>query len=134
MHGLHGMPLAGILTGTPPGTTTGRLLAQPTAQAAAPQPRLVHAAHEFEAQLMKELLQPLEEGDGLTGEDSDDSQGSNGALGEFATETLGQALSEQGGLGIADDLVRTLSQNSTGTHGEKVTRNGYRNTRLSPTQ
>ncbi len=121
MHGLHGISI------------TGTLLAQGTAQVA-PQPRLVHAAHEFEAQLMKELLKPLEEGDALTGDGGEDSSSSTGALGEFATETLGQALSEQGGLGIANDLVRTLSHNGTGTQGAKVTRNEHRNTRLSSAQ
>ncbi len=121
MHGLQGISMAGTA------------LVQGTAQPA-PQPRLVHAAHEFEAQLMKELLKPLEEGDTLTGDGGEDSSGSTGALGEFATETLGQALSEQGGLGIADDLIRTLSHNGTDIHGAKVTRNEHQNTRLSSPQ
>lgn len=120
MQGVHGI------------STTGAAPAQRTAQVA-PQPRLVHAAHEFEAQLMKELLKPLED-DTLSGEDSDDSSGSTGALGEFATESLGKALSEQGGLGIADDLIRTLSRNGTVTHRDNVTGKGYRNTILSSAQ
>ena len=33
---------------------------------AGPSPKLVHAAHEFEAQMMKELLKPMTEGDALT--------------------------------------------------------------------
>ena len=36
-----------------------------------PQPRLVHAAHEFEAQMMKELIKPMTSGCSLTGEDTD---------------------------------------------------------------
>ena len=31
-------------------------------------PRLVRAAHEFEGQMMKELLKPMTSGDALTGE------------------------------------------------------------------
>ena len=36
-----------------------------------PQPRLVRAAHEFEAQMMQELMKPLTRGSSLTGEDED---------------------------------------------------------------
>ena len=74
-----------------------------------PQPRLVHAAHEFEAQMMQELLKPMTCGDGLDGEDADSASGSGGALGAFASEALGKALSEQGGFGIATSIVRQLS-------------------------
>ena len=76
-----------------------------------PQPRLVRAAHEFEAQMMQELMKPLTRGSSLTGEDDDssNSSGSAGALGEFATEALGRALSEQGGFGIANSVLKDLS-------------------------
>jgi Rod binding domain-containing protein len=77
------------------------------AASGAPEPRLVRAAHEFEAQMMKELLKPMTESSSLTGED--DAQGSGGALGEFASEALGRALSEQGGFGIASSIVKDLS-------------------------
>ena len=51
---------------------------QPAQTAAAPSPKLIAAAHEFEAQMMKELLKPLSstgmsgltEGDGDEGGDS----------------------------------------------------------------
>ena len=89
----------------------------------APQPRLVRAAHEFEAQMMKELLKPMTAGSILTGEDGE--AGSGGALGEFASEAMGRALSEQGGFGIANRIVQDLSQTSnrnvTGNlHGDTV--------------
>jgi Rod binding domain-containing protein len=77
----------------------------------APQPRLVRAAHEFEAQMMKELLKPMTGSSSLTGED--DEQGSGGALGEFASEALGRALSERGGFGIADSIVKDLSSSGS---------------------
>jgi len=86
----------------------------------APQPRLVRAAHEFEGQMMKELLKPMTSGDALTGAedgDSDSGGGSEGALGEFASEALGQALSRRGGFGIADKIVRELSH-SGHRHGD----------------
>lgn len=73
-------------------------------------PRLERSAHEFEASLMAELLKPLQKTDGLTGEDSDGSgAGSGGALGDFAAESLARAISERGGFGIADRILRQLS-------------------------
>jgi Rod binding domain-containing protein len=72
-----------ILAATAAGTGQG-------ASQVAPQPRLVHAAHEFEAQMMQELLKPMTAGNGLDGEDG---SGSGAALGEFASEALGKALS-----------------------------------------
>lgn len=81
-------------------------------------PRLVRSAHEFEGQMMKELLKPLT---GAEDGDSDSGAGSEGALGEFATEALGQALSQQGGFGIADKIVRELSQSGHHRESAKVT-------------
>ncbi|HTB96669.1 MAG TPA: hypothetical protein VK716_06655 [Terracidiphilus sp.] len=73
------------------------------------QPRLVRAAHEFEAQMMKELLGPLV-GESDSEDGSEDFGSSSNALGSFATEALGNALSEQGGIGIADRILKDLSQ------------------------
>jgi Rod binding domain-containing protein len=76
-------------------------------------PRLVRAAHEFEGQMMQELLKPMTNDDALTGEESDSDNGggpgSGGALGDFASEALGQALSQHGGFGIANRIVTDLS-------------------------
>ena len=99
--------------------TAAQASAAATGTPTAPQPRLVRAAHEFEAQMMKELMKPLNRGSSLTGSDEDDDResGSGGALGEFASEALGRALSEGGGFGIADRIVKQLtaaaSQNGT---------------------
>ena len=72
--------------------------------------------------MMQELLKPMTSGDGLDGEDSGSASGSSGALGSFASESLGQALSEHGGFGIATGIVRQLSvagnkHGSTGVTG-----------------
>lgn len=106
---------------------------------AEPNPKLVKAAHEFEGQMMKELLQPMMQGDALTGDEDggdDDSaglglgsgSGSGGALAEFASETLGQALSQRGGFGIADRIIAELSRNGTQKVTHKVTRDLHGNT------
>jgi Rod binding domain-containing protein len=96
------------------------------------QPRLVRAAHEFEAQLMKELLKPLTAANGLTG--TDDDPGSSGALGDFAGEALAGALSDQGGFGIANRILGqiTPSQSGNRTHSAPVTANLHANTVMSP--
>jgi Rod binding domain-containing protein len=82
--------------------------------ASTPSPRLVKAAHEFEGQMMKELLKPMTSNDALTGSDDDSDSGSNGALGEFASEALGRALSDRGGFGIANQIVREITASNRG--------------------
>jgi Rod binding domain-containing protein len=101
--------------------TTAATTAASAAAAAGPPPRLVHAAHEFEAQMMQELLKPLTSGAGLGGEDGDSDSGSNNALGEYTSEALGRALSEHGGFGIATSIIRELSSKGNKTVTNKVT-------------
>jgi Rod binding domain-containing protein len=100
------------------------------AHAVLPQPRLVRAAHEFEAQMMKELLKPMTGNDALTGEEDGPGgdSGSNGALGEFASEALAQALSQHGGFGMADRIVHDLSHSETKNNSGKVTGNPHGDT------
>jgi Rod binding domain-containing protein len=88
--------------------------------ATVPQPRLVKAAHEFEAQMMKEMLKPMTGKDALTGEEDDSGSdtGSNGALTDFASEALGKALSQGGGFGIANSILRDLSHSGS-QHGNQ---------------
>jgi len=59
--------------------------------------------------MMKELIKPLNQGNSLTGTDDDGDEGSAGALGEFASEALGRALSEGGGFGMASSIIKQLS-------------------------
>jgi Rod binding domain-containing protein len=88
------------------------------------QPRLIQAAHEFEGQMLKELLKPLTATDGLTGEASGDS--SSGILGEFGAEALGRALSEHGGgFGIADSILKQISRSGNQSGTVAVTGNGH---------
>ena len=102
------------------------------ASADTPQPRLVKAAHEFEAQMMQELMKPLTHSSSLTGEDegSGDSSGSSGALGEFATEALGRALSERGGFGIAKSVLKDLSHSGNKSVSKPVTGNSTESTKM----
>jgi flagellar protein FlgJ len=97
-----------------------------------PAPRLVTAAHEFEAQMMKELLKPMTGKEALFGDDDGEDANANGPLGEFASEALGQALSRQGGFGIADRIVRDLSHSGKQSETGKVTGNLHGDTVLKP--
>jgi Rod binding domain-containing protein len=97
----------------------------------APSPKLVKAAHEFEAQMMKELLAPMTGSDPLFGDEDDDGgdsgpalgsgSGSGGALADFASEALGQALSERGGFGIANKIIRQLAPASIRQKNKNLT-------------
>jgi Rod binding domain-containing protein len=93
-----------------------------------PQPRLVKAAHEFEAQMMQEMLKPLSSGNGLDGEDSDSASGSGGALGSFASESLGRGLSEHGGFGIATHILQQLTPKGNTSVTTQVTGKLHGNT------
>jgi Rod binding domain-containing protein len=92
-------------------------------------PRLVRAAQEFEAQMMKELLKPMTGKDALTGETAEEGgdSGATGALGEFASEALGQALSRNGGFGIADRIVHELSRSGHASAYGKAATHGATN-------
>ena len=76
-------------------------------------PKLVSAAHQFEASLMQELLEPLNAGSlfgdvaGPDGELGGSSAlaGSGSALMNFGSEALAKGLSEKGGLGIARQVL-----------------------------
>jgi len=91
----------------------------------APQPRLVSAAHEFEAQMMKELLRPMTSGD----EDGEDK--GVGTMGEFASESLAGALSAHGGFGISTRIVHELSHSGNSSEKIPVTNDLQTNTGLS---
>jgi Rod binding domain-containing protein len=90
---------------------------------AMPPPRLVRAAHEFEAQLMKELLRPMTESGSLIGDDDGDGRGGAGTLGEFASESLAGALSASGGFGIANRILGQVSHSGNSSKDSPVTEN-----------
>jgi peptidoglycan hydrolase FlgJ len=85
--------------------------ASPLARAAGPDPRLKPAAHEFEACLMQEFLEPLQHDSLFEG---DQPEGGDAALMSFGSEALGKAISERGGFGIADRILRDLEKPTRG--------------------
>jgi Rod binding domain-containing protein len=92
----------------------------PGASPAIASPRLVRAAHEFEAQLMKELLRPMTERGSLTGDDDGDGSSGAGTLGEFASESLAGALSASGGFGIANRILGEVSRSGNSSKNPPV--------------
>jgi Rod binding domain-containing protein len=92
-----GMQLHGVMAGV-----------ENSSRSAVSENRLIRAAHEFEGQMLKELLKPMASG-GLDGSGDDGESG--GVLGQFAAEALGRGLSERGGLGIANQILGQLSRN-----------------------
>jgi flagellar protein FlgJ len=75
-----------------------------------PSPRLVNAAHEFEATLVAELLKPMQQ-DPLFSDNNDDTgdAGSQGSLRSFGTEAIARSISDHGGLGIARVVLQRLA-------------------------
>lgn len=98
----------------------------PASSSVTPSPKLVSAAQEFEAAMMKELLTPMTPGHDLLG--CDDEEGSSSALTSFAGEALGKALSEHGGFGIATRILHQLSpeSNHSGNPSVPAHRSGTR--------
>ena len=92
-----------------------------------PSPRLVSAAHEFEAAMMKELLSPLQSDGGLTGGDGED-EGSPSAIGSFAAEAFGKAISEHGGFGIARSILHQLTSGDRHSGNQDVPKSPNGNT------
>jgi Rod binding domain-containing protein len=99
-----------------------------TSSSVTPQPRLIRSAHEFEAQMMQEMLKPLTSGNDLDGEENETSSGSGGALGAFASEALGQGLSEHGGFGIATHILQQLAPKGNTSVTTQVTGELHGNT------
>jgi Rod binding domain-containing protein len=68
-------------------------------------------------------MKPLNESNALGSDGDDEDTGSGGALGEFASEALGRALSDHGGFGMATRIVQQLTP--AGNHKETpaVTKN-----------
>jgi Rod binding domain-containing protein len=111
-----------------PGLTPAMNAAQ-RSKLTGPSPKLVAAAHEFEAQMMKELLKPLASS-GVSGSGDSDDENSGGALGAYATEAFGRALSNGGGFGIAKSILSSLSRSQTSTPLTPVTGQTHADTQI----
>jgi Rod binding domain-containing protein len=73
-------------------------------------PKSVHrVAQEFESLLISQLLKSMKQG-ALGEEDS----GANDSVMQYAQESMARVLSQNGGMGMASLIERTLTQKSSG--------------------
>ncbi len=90
--------------------------------------RLTHAAQEFEASLMQEMLKPMRSkdalfADGETGSGSD-GESDGGVLQSFGTQAMAEAMAKQGGMGIAKQVVRQVERQYASEPAARATLSG----------
>ena len=71
--------------------------------------KLEDAAQQFEAMLMQEMLKPMRKGEDSWDEEKNDDSASD-TISSFGTEALAKSISKGGGLGIARQVVRQVTQ------------------------
>ena len=77
--------------------------------------KIEHAAKDFEALLINQMLQSAREaggGAGLTGDDDNGENQENSTLLELGQQQFAQALSSSGGLGIAKMVIAGLNKHA----------------------
>jgi len=86
--------------------------------AAAPSPKLVKAAHEFESILLQSLMEKMNKSFLGTAESQDPAHDTVSSLG---TQAIATALSARGGIGIASMILRQLQrQAQAGSNMEQI--------------
>lgn len=70
--------------------------------------RLVHAAQQFEAVMLGELMKPLSTSGAIGGDDPDKTQGN--AMQGFGVESMAGALARSGALGFAKRIVAAVER------------------------
>ena len=83
----------------------------PAATDGAANPKLVTAAQQFESMLLQEMLKPMRSGeDSWGGDDEKSSDSSMDTISGFGTEAVATAISKGGGLGIARQVFKQVTQ------------------------
>lgn len=80
-----------------------------TADASARHERLVHAAQQFEAVMLGEMMKPLAT-NGAIGEDAESGQ--SNSMQSFGVESMAGALARSGALGFAKRMVAAVEKTS----------------------
>jgi len=79
----------------------------PAADSSAPSPRLVKAAHEFEAILLQSWMEKMNQS--FVGESGSLDPGHD-TMSSLGTQAIAQALSARGGIGIASMILRQIER------------------------
>ena len=82
----------------------------PTAADGAKNPKLIHAAEQFESMLLQEMLKPMRSGQDSWGGDEKSTDSSMDTISGFGTEAMATAIAKGGGLGIARQVIRQVAQ------------------------
>lgn len=72
--------------------------------------RLVHAAQQFEAVMLSELMKPLSTSGAIGGEDPEKEQ--SNAMQGFGVESMAGALARSGALGFAKRIVAAVERDT----------------------
>jgi Rod binding domain-containing protein len=83
---------------------------------AAVDPRLRPAAREFEASMMKELLEPMQHDALFSDEDGTASDGGMDTLASLRSQSLAEAIANHGGFGIANRVLEQIGQQQRAGH------------------
>ncbi len=85
---------------------------------AARRAKLVDASQQFEAMMMSQMLKPLEFGAAPDAAGEQSTGGAADTVRGIATEALGKALAQHGGVGIARSVLKqVLAEESARPHG-----------------
>jgi len=82
--------------------------AAPPATWAEPDPRLLAAAKQFEQQLLSILTRELQQTAGSLGGDDEGSGPTQSTQAGLLSDTLAQAVTDVGGIGLAAELTRSI--------------------------
>ena len=85
----------------------------------AKQAKLADAAQQFEAMMTQELLKPFSNGQDCWGIDAQDSDAGADTMSSFGTEALAKAIAQRGGLGIAKQVLRQVSEEGQRVGGKR---------------
>lgn len=82
---------------------------EPSSQSGTTSPRLHQAAVQFESMLLKDLLKPLAQSDGMSDTGSGGSGGEQtGTLQNFAVDAIAGTMAKSGALGFAKQIEASL--------------------------
>ena len=84
------------------------------------QAKLVDAAQQFEAMMMQELLKPFSSGQDGWGGDGQSGDAGSDTMSSFGTEAMAKAIAKNGGLGIAKQVIRQVTQEGRRLDGKKA--------------
>lgn len=86
---------------------------------AAKQAKLADAAQQFEAMMMQELLKPFSDSQDGWGVDGQSGDAGADTMSSFGTEAMAKAIAKSGGLGIAKQVIRQVTQEGSRVNGKR---------------